>query len=185
MKLNVKKLQQGNTIDFWGMQKGQYTPEYKNAVDAIANNPAMLSKLQTTLPQIKDKASFLNLTTDSLIGPVHKAITRVQKSTTPLPKHLVKYPTQNMGTQTVTSRQFIDVHKPEFDRRLASLDNDSTAAYTQMTAQMKTPRQVGTFGTNKSMNKANNPYLNSNNKSSFLIKRQQGGIINYLNHFIK
>ena len=97
MKLNVKKLQQGSTVDFWGTQNKQYTPEYKNAVNSIANNPAMLSKLQTTLPQIKDRQTFLNLATDSIIGPVHKAINNIQISTKSLPKHTVSYRSKGMG----------------------------------------------------------------------------------------
>ena len=129
MKLNIKKLQEGSTVDFWGIQKGTYTPEYKNTVNSIANNPAMLTKLQSLLPQIKDRQTFLNLAADSVIGPVHKAINNIQTSTKPLPKHTVSYRSKGMGDVKLSSKQFVNLYKPEFDKNLAISNNDSTAAY--------------------------------------------------------
>ena len=129
MKLNIKKLQEGSTVDFWGIQKGTYTPEYKNTVNSIANNPAMLTKLQSLLPQIKDRQTFLNLATDNVIGPVHKAINNIQTSTKPLPKHTVSYRSKGMGDVKLSSKQFVNLYKPEFDKNLAISNNDSTAAY--------------------------------------------------------
>lgn len=106
----------------------------------------------------------------------------IPKNTRPLPKDLVKYPTQGLGSQTVPARQFIDLHKTDFNNELMKSNNDSTTAFNSLVNNLQTPRKVGSYN---DFNKAKNPLLTDSTKQSFLIKRQKGGevIKNYVEPF--
>lgn len=184
MKLNIKKLEKAGSIplnataNFWGINQGNYTKSYMDSTNAIANNPIALKKMQTTYPQITDRASFLNLATDSKIGPVHNAIKKIENSTTGLPNDLMKYPTKRYGTQTMTSRQFTELNKPEFDQHLSDLNNDSTAAYKKLTESVPGAVKIGNAPTKPYVN----PLLNDRTRAGFAPRRKNGG---YINYFVK
>jgi len=174
MEKYILKAQTGASTDFWGLNKGQYTPEYKNAVNAIVSNDVLFNKITKLNPITKD--SFVNLAFDSKVGEIHNSIRKIQESTTSLPKHLIKYSTQRLGTQTVPAKQFIDIHKTDFDNELMRNNNDSTTAFYSLVNKLETPRKVGSYN---DLNSVKNPLLNENNKSSFLTKKQRGDSINY------
>ena len=127
MKLNIKKFQEGGT-NFWGLQNGTYTQPYKNAVNSIINNPELYKKITSNL-NVKSPEEFKKLAFDNKIGPVHKSIVNIQNSTKPLPQHTVSYRSKGMGDVKMSSNQFVNLHKPEFDKQLNTYNNDSTTAY--------------------------------------------------------
>lgn len=173
MKLNVKKLQQGGNIKpFWGIQNGQYTPEYTNAVNSIINNPVLYKKITSNL-NVKTPEDFKQLAFDNKIVPVHKSILNIQNSTTSLPKDIVRYKSQ-IGKTEIPSEQFINVHKQEFDQQLSNFNNDSISAYNTLTKTLPNIEKIGKYNNLTSVeNKTINP------KTSYLFKAklQKGGII--------
>ena len=126
---HVNKYDKGG---FWGISNGEYTDSYKNATNAIYNNPEMIKKISGELPQVTDRESFMKLARDKNVGDVHNWVKGIEKSTTSLPIHTVSYRSKGMGDVRVNTRQLVDLQKEQFDRRLAETNNDSTSAYYKM-----------------------------------------------------
>ena len=174
MKLNIQKLQQGNQINFWGIKNGQYTDNYKNAVNNIVNNPETFNRISQQLRdsgiQINDTASFNKLAFDNKVGPVHNSIINYGKSlkTTPLPKDLVRYRySANGGFKNSTSEQLINTHKSEFNKLLDINKNDSTKAYSDFTQNYPSVRKIGKYSGKNPMPGTTTP----------IYKQLKGGIL--------
>lgn len=171
MKLNIKKLQQGGNIKpFWGIQNGQYTPEYTNAVNSVINNPILYKKITSNL-NVKTPEDFKQLAFDNKIGPVHRSILNIQNSTTSLPKDIVRYKSQ-IGKTEIPSEQFINIHKPEFDQQLSNFNNDSVSAYNNLTKTLPNIEKIGSYNSLKS---SENKAINPKNSYLFKAKLQKGG----------
>ena len=77
MKLNIQKLQQGNT--FWGLKSGNYTPEYTKLVnDILSDKNRMNQTLQDLKIQgvtyVKTPQDFQKFALDKQVGKVHNYI---------------------------------------------------------------------------------------------------------------
>ena len=185
MKLNIEKLQKAGSIplnataNFWGIKNNQYTQEYKNSVNSVINNPAALAKFQSL--GIKNAADLEKNAYDGVIGPVHSALEKIKNSTTSFPNHLMRYPTQNYGFQTMAAKQFSELNKPEFDKHLSDLNNDSTAAYKKLTESVPGAYKIGNVPTKPYVN----TLLNDRTRAGFAPRRKNGGEINYINYFVK
>lgn len=141
-------------------------------IDTISSNPLMLEQLSSILPQVKDKQSFIKLATDKNIGPVHNFIKQIQSTTTSLPKDLVKYPSIGLGTQVMPAKQFVDIHKSQFDEQLTKYNNDSTKAFNELVTNLKTPYKTGVYS---DFNKVKNPIVSPSRYASLTAKMQKGG----------
>ncbi len=154
----------------WGIQNGQYTPEYTNAVNSIINNPILYKKITSNL-NVKTPEEFKQLAFDNKIGPVHKSIVDVQNSTAPLPKDIVRYKSQ-AGKTEIPSEQFINIHKQEFDQQLSNFNNDSISAYNNLTKTLPNVQKIGKYDNLKSVE---NKTINPKNSYLFKAKLQEGG----------
>lgn len=118
-------------VPFWGTDNKGYTPEYLATLDTAKRNPVTMARLSKELPQVTSPEDLQRLCTDGKIEEVHNWLQRNKVSTTPLPQHTVAY-RANIGDVRVNSKQFVETHKQQFDKRLDEVRNDSTKAYTEM-----------------------------------------------------
>jgi len=121
---------QGN-VKFWGINSDGYTQAYLNTLMAAKSNPVTMARLSKDLPQVTSPEDLEKLGKDNTVGPVHNWLEMNEVDTTPLPQHTVAYRAK-IGDVRVNSKQFVEMHKQQFDRYLDETRNDSTKAYTEM-----------------------------------------------------
>lgn len=134
MPIKKKKYQTGGNseeVPFWGTDNKGYTPEYLATLDTAKRNPVTMARLYKELPQVTSPEDLQRLGTDGKIEEVHNWLQRNTIKTTPLPQHTVAYRAK-IGDVRVNSKQFVETHRQQFDKRLDEARNDSTTAYNEM-----------------------------------------------------
>ena len=208
MKLNVKKLQQGNKLipkgqdslntetlpkikNFWGFKDGQYTKDYLNTVESIINNPQLYNKAIKNL-NVNSPDEFRKLATDYTVGPVHKSVVDNRAKGLYANFH-VQYKNQFGTNATATPRQIIAGNKDLYDGELVNYNNDSTKAFNSMITSVpsairrsdKPQLTAPNITPNIIQNNLNNPKQSNFTKKYFGLSLKNGGKIDYINHFVK